>query len=54
MDKEVQLHYLRQKYIELSRQFLMLLQSGKAFSELQGLSEEISTVVAEIEMLEKS
>lgn len=52
MKKAEHLAYLRQKYIELSRQFLDELQNGKSIHMLRDLSAVIDTLRDEIEALE--
>jgi len=53
MDKETHLHYLREKYIQLSRQYLQELQSGKKIRELEDMAELISSLVVEIDAYEQ-
>ncbi len=52
MDKQKQVEHLRTKYIELSRQYLTQLQSGKTISELKDLADLIGSLVAEIDVME--
>ncbi len=54
MDKVEHLQYLKEKYIELSRQFLLELQNGKSIHMLRDLSTVINTLLKEIDDLEKS
>jgi hypothetical protein len=54
MDKQAHLQYLKEKYIELSRQFLLELQNGKSIHMLRDLSTVINTLLKEIDELEKS
>jgi hypothetical protein len=54
MDKKEHLQYLKEKYIELSRQFLKELQDGKSIHMLRDLSAVINTLLQEIDQLEKS
>ena len=53
MDKTAHLQYLKEKYIELSRQFLTELQNGKSIHMLRDLSTVINTLLKEIDALEK-
>jgi hypothetical protein len=53
MDKQEHLQYLKEKYIELSRQFLSELQNGKSIHMLKDLSAVINTLLKEIDVLEK-
>lgn len=53
MDKQEHLRYLKEKYIELSRQFLLELQNGKSIHMLRDLSAVINTLLKEIDELEK-
>lgn len=53
MDKQEHLRYLKEKYIELSRQFLQELQNGKSIHMLRDLSSVINTLLKEIDELEK-
>ena len=52
MDKQEHLRYLKEKYIELSRQFLQELQNGKSIHMLRDLSAVINTLLKEIDELE--
>lgn len=54
MDKQEHLQYLKEKYIELSRQFLTELQNGKSIHMLRDLSSVINTLLKEIDALEKT
>lgn len=54
MDKQAHLQYLKEKYIELSRQFLVELQNGKSIHMLRDLSTVINTLLKEIDELEKT
>ena len=54
MDKQQHLQYLKEKYIELSRQFLLELQNGKSIHMLRDLSTVINTLLKEIDELEKA
>lgn len=53
-DQKAHLEYLKSKYLELSRQFLKELNEGKSIHLLKGLSSVITTILQEIEALEKS
>jgi len=53
MDKQEHLQYLKEKYIELSRQFLLELQNGKSIHMLRDLSAVINTLLKEIDELEQ-
>jgi hypothetical protein len=52
MEKAVHLEYLRGKYIQLSRQYLDELNNGKTIEQLKDLADVISTLIAEMEILE--
>lgn len=52
MDKQEHLRYLKEKYIELSRQFLQELQNGKSIHMLRDLSAVINTLLKEIDEME--
>jgi hypothetical protein len=54
MDKQEHLQYLKEKYIELSRQFLVELQNGKSIHMLRDLSAVINTLLKEIDEMEKT
>jgi len=54
MDKQEHLQYLKKKYIELSRQFLVELQNGKSIHMLRDLSTVINTLLKEIDQLEET
>lgn len=54
MDKQTHLDYLKEKYIQLSRQFLGELQNGKSIHMLRDLSSVINTLLKEIDALEKA
>jgi hypothetical protein len=53
-DKKAHIEYLRQKYVELSQQFLVELQNGKSIHMLKDLNVVMNTLLKEIEILEKS
>lgn len=53
-DQQAHLEYLKSKYLELSRQFLKELNEGKSIHLLKGLSSVITTILNEIEEMEKS
>lgn len=52
MDKASHLAYLKEKYIQLSRQYLDGLQQGRSVSDLKDLADVIRTLITEIEQLE--
>lgn len=52
MDKQAHLKYLKEKYIELSRQFLTELQNGKSIHMLRDISSVMNTLLKEIDELE--
>ena len=53
MDEKKHLEYLRQKYIELNQQFVNELKDGKSILMLKDLSNVISTLLKEIEAMER-
>jgi hypothetical protein len=52
MDKELHLAFLRGKYLQLSRQYLNELHSGKTTAQLKDLATVINQLISEIETLE--
>jgi hypothetical protein len=53
MEKEAHLEFLRQKYIELSRQYLTALHEGKTIDQMKDLADVIRILITEIEILER-
>jgi hypothetical protein len=53
MEKEAHLEFLRQKYIDLSRQYLTALHEGTSIEQLKDLADVIRILISEIETLEQ-
>ena len=53
MDRESHLEFLRQKYLQLSREYIRALQQGKTPHELKDVGEVIRLLIDEMEALEK-
>ncbi|MCE3282362.1 MAG: hypothetical protein K0Q66_1099 [Chitinophagaceae bacterium] len=54
MEKEEHIRFLREKYLQLSLQFLRELNSGKTLEELKDLRDVINEIVVEMNTLEES
>jgi hypothetical protein len=53
MEREVHLEFLKQKYIQLSRQYLTGLHEGRTVEQLKDLADLIRVLISEIEILER-